>query len=257
MHVNFLFLTFALLIPLAGWGVVSPPPNRPMQMSPNRPMPAPPSRPTQADDINTIIKQMRTSISDLKNEVRNHESEIRMFEERLHNQENSNESMRQQLSDDFQSQKDFSKTVQVSIQTKLDNIEIRLGSTEVQLENLSQASTGLMNDLRQIRSQANDSIVVLGQYKQKLSEIEELINSQNQHIANLELALQSIMELFQSKQAATSQQKTNEGGKIYKVQPGDSLEKIARANHISIQQLKDYNQLTNDRINVGQILKIP
>ncbi len=251
MPVNFLFLTLILLFPLVGWGASPPQPL-------NRPMQTPPNRPVQADDINSLIRQLRTNISDLKNEVRNHEIEIRMFEERLHNQENSNEHMRQQLSEDFISQKDFSKAVQVSIQSKIDNLEIRLGSTESQIANLSQASGGVMNDLRQLRSQANDSITVLGQYKQKLEEIEEKINSQNQHIANLELALQSIMEIFQAKQASTaSQPKTNDGFKTYKVQPGDSLEKIARANRITIQQLKDYNQLTSDRIIVGQTLKIP
>jgi LysM repeat protein len=250
MRVNFLSL-FLVMFSLDGWGALPPPPpsNRPMQTTPNRP--------TQGDDINATIRQLRTGLSDLRNEVKNHESEIRMFEERLHNQENSNEHMRQELTDDFQSQKDFSKAIQVSIQNKLDNLEIRLSSTETQLSNLSQTSGGVMNDLRQLRSQANDSIAVLGQYKQKLSEVEEMIVAQNQHIANLEAALQSIMELIQAKPIAPAQTKLNEGNKIYKVQPGDSLEKIARANHISIQQLKDYNQLSSDRIIVGQTLKIP
>ncbi len=133
--------------------------------------------------------------------------------------------MRQQLTDEFLSLKDFSKAIQVSIQAKMDNLEIRLASAEVQLTNLGQASGGVINDLRHLRSQANDSITVLGQYKQKLEEIEERIDSQNQHIENLELALQSIMEIFQAKQAAPSQPKVNEGIKIYKVQPGDSLKR--------------------------------
>lgn len=252
MPVNFLLFGLALIIPLAGWGAPPPPP------SSNRPVQSFPNRSNQGDDTQSLIRQLRTQISDLKNEVKNHEVEIRMFEERLHNQENSNEQMRQQLSDDFISQKDFSKVVQANVQTKIDNLETRLSGMESQIANLTQSSTGTMNDLRLLKAQANDSIAVLNQYKQKLEEMEGLIQSQNQHIANLETALQSIMEIFQAKHSMpASQPKVSEGVKMYKVQPGDNLEKIARSNQISVQQLRDYNQLTTDRIMVGQTLKIP
>lgn len=236
-------VTAALLciLPWAGWGAPPQPPNRPMQ----------------GEDINSILRQLRTGISDLRNDVKNHESEIRMFEERLSNQENSNENMHQQLSDDFQSQKDFARATHVNVQTKFDSFENRLSGIETQIENLSRSSEGLMNDLRQINLQANDSVAVLGQYKQKLGELESLLSSQNRHIANLEAALQSIMELFQAKEMVPPLSKSGSTNKIYKVQPGDSLEKIARANGVSVPQLKEMNQLTNDRIIVGQSLKIP
>lgn len=239
MRANVIFGLLCIL-PWVGWG--APP------QSPNRPM--------QGEEINSILKQLRNGISDLRNEVRNHETEIRMFEERLHNQENSNENMRQQLSDDFQSQKDFARATNVNMQTKFDAFENRLSSIEAQVENLSRTSDGVMNDLRQIKLQANDSVTVLGQYKQKLSELESLLSSQNQHITNLEAALQSIMELFQ-KDTTAQLSKGGNTNKIYKVQSGDNLEKIAKANGISVQQLKEMNQLTNDRIIVGQSLKIP
>jgi LysM repeat protein len=45
--------------------------------------------------------------------------------------------------------------------------------------------------------------------------------------------------------------------KIYRVKPGDSLEKIARQHSISIENLKRENNLNTDRINIGQELKIP
>ncbi|MFI5344135.1 MAG: LysM peptidoglycan-binding domain-containing protein [Chlamydiales bacterium] len=241
MCAKVIFAALLCTLPWTGWGAPPQPPNRPMQ----------------GEDINSILRQLRTGISDLKNEVRNHESEIRMFEERLHNQENCNENMRQQLSDDFQSQKDFARATNVNMQTKFDTFENRLSGIEAQMETLSRASDGVMNDLRQIKLQANDSVIVLGQYKQKLSELESLLSSQNQHIANLEAALQSIMELFQPKDTTPQLSKGGSTNKIYKVQPGDNLEKIAKANGISVQQLKEMNQLTNDRIIVGQSLKIP
>jgi len=44
---------------------------------------------------------------------------------------------------------------------------------------------------------------------------------------------------------------------FYKVKNGDSLEKIAKNHHTTIQALKVANQLSNDRIVVGQTLQIP
>ncbi|MBI5346294.1 MAG: LysM peptidoglycan-binding domain-containing protein [Chlamydiae bacterium] len=44
---------------------------------------------------------------------------------------------------------------------------------------------------------------------------------------------------------------------VYKVKQGDSLEKIAKANNVTVDALKKYNRLENDLIVVGQELKIP
>lgn len=242
MHAKALFIFFFILLAQAGWGYAPPPPSF--------------NRPQQSEDISSILKQVRTNLMDLKNEVKNHEVEIRMFEERLHNQENANEQMRQQLSDDFQSQKDFNRATLINLQSKIEGLDKRLANTENQLMNLNQASNSLMNDLRQNVSQINDSVILLGQYKQKMSDLENKINLQNQQITNLEVALQSLVEFIQIKDTPTVSSPSSTAT-VYKVQSGDTLEKIARNHKITIQQLKDYNQLTNDRIMVGQVLKIP
>jgi peptidoglycan endopeptidase LytF len=41
------------------------------------------------------------------------------------------------------------------------------------------------------------------------------------------------------------------------VKRGDSLDKIARANGVTIQAIKEANKLKNDRLNIGQVLKVP
>jgi len=41
------------------------------------------------------------------------------------------------------------------------------------------------------------------------------------------------------------------------VKRGDFLEKIARANHVSVSELKRINKLADDRIDIGQILYVP
>jgi LysM repeat protein len=45
--------------------------------------------------------------------------------------------------------------------------------------------------------------------------------------------------------------------RVYEVKPGDILEKIARKNNTSVKKIKELNGLTNDRIFVGQRIKLP
>jgi chromosome segregation ATPase len=192
------------------------------------------------------LRQVRTTISDLKNDVRNHESEIRTFEAKLLNQEASLETIRQQLFDDVQEAKDQLRTTS--------------GNLEGRVQSLDNSIKGAIADLKQLHTQSNDSVNVLSQYKAKLSELEQIVTAQNEHMKHLEAALKSMMELLQGKETAAkeiSSIRNSDGMVTYKVQSGDSLEKIARVNKVSIKALKEANHLTSDKITVGQTLKIP
>lgn len=46
-------------------------------------------------------------------------------------------------------------------------------------------------------------------------------------------------------------------GKVYSVEKGDTLIRIARRNGITLQALREANELRSDRILIGQKLKIP
>lgn len=204
--------------------------------------------PSPADDNGALLRQLRTTLADLKNEVHNHEAEIRTFENRLQNQEADFDQVRQQLTDEVETQKDYTRAININLEGKI--------------ESLNQILQGVIADLKQLKNQANESVTILGQYKQKLSELEKILEAQNQHTINLEVALNSLVDVWQAKEAAASQiaaSKSREvsNSKTYKVQSGDTLEKIARAHKVSVQILRDYNHLASDRIVVGQTLKIP
>lgn len=201
-----------------------------------------------SDDLGTVLRQLKTGLADLKYGVNNHETEIRMFEDKLRNQETSFDHLRQQLTDDFQSQRDLTRSTILTLENKI-------GTLEEKTDALETLTKGLTADLRQLKQQANDSVTVLGQYKQKLTDLEGLLQTQNQHMHNLEVALNSMMDFIQTKEAP--QLALSGNAKTYKVQAGDTLEKIARAQKVSVQGLREANQLTNDRIIVGQTLKIP
>lgn len=198
------------------------------------------------------IRQMKTTLSDLRHELNNHETEIRTFEEKLINQESSFEQLRQHLTEDVQSQRDF-------VKASTNNLEGKTETLEQSLNALDASVKGLTSDIRLMKNQANESVSVLGQYKLKLSELEKMLENQNQHMQNLEAALNSMMEVLQAKQSVKSipSQGFDGSSRTYKVQPGDSLEKIARSQKTTVQALREANQLQNDRIIVGQTLKIP
>lgn len=200
--------------------------------------------PAPVEDLQTTIRHLSHSVSDVKHELHNQEMEIRTFDANLHNQETILETLRQELAQSLQEQASSNKAQNIHLESKL--------------ESLDHLVKGLIADMKMIKGQANESVVVLEQYKQKLIELEKIIEAQNQHTQTLEEALKSIMEFLQTKEACDkSITKMQNSPKTYKVQPGDTLEKIARTHKVSVQTLREYNGLNHDRIMVGQILKIP
>lgn len=246
MNARYFSFAAALLILLSTVGWAAPQPYQ--QGYPvARAVPPPPG-----EDLSSVLRQLKTGLTDLKHEMRNHESEMHIFENKIQSQETAFEHLRQQLTDDVQSQRDFVRASNVNLDGKTETLDQSMKNVETLLR-------GLMTDVRQIKTQANDSVAVLGQYKQKISELENLVQTQNHQMQNLEAALQSMMEVWQAKEASREiANRTTDAFKNYKVQPGDFLEKIARAQKVSVQALRDANpQIVNDRIIVGQTLKIP
>ncbi|WP_011176397.1 LysM peptidoglycan-binding domain-containing protein [Candidatus Protochlamydia amoebophila] len=195
-------------------------------------------------DNNTI--RFKNSLADLKHELSNHEAEIRIFENKLHNQESSLDQIRQQIVDDLEGQREYTRAMSINLEGKIDTLD--------------KAVNGLMNDLRQLKNHANDSVNVLAQYKQKLVDVEKILEAQDQHISSLEAALHSLIDVWQARETATQEianKQAINSSKTYKVQPGDSLEKIAKANKTTVKILRECNQLTSDLIVVGQVLKLP
>lgn len=183
---------------------------------------------------------VQTGLSDIKHQLNNHESEIRMMEEKLNNQEETIEALRQSFCDNGQLQRDLLKDNQASLNSKIESLDTKTKS--------------LVTDLGVLKTHANDLAAVLEQYKQKIKEMEKVMEVQKNQLNHLEEAMRSLMDLMQVKESLGDKV---EGAKSYRVQPGDTLEKIARSQKVTIQALRDKNNLTNDKIIVGQKLMIP
>jgi LysM repeat protein len=210
-----------------------------------------PRRYTAEEDSSTALREMRDSIDTIRHEVDNHETEIRMFDERVNNQEATISSLRQQLQDANQANKELLKGSSNSLEIKITSLEA--------------TNKSLMSDMAQFKTHANESADVLEQYKKKITELEKMLREleiilakQNQNITNIQSAMASMMDALQVKEVPASKAIAQaDGSKIYKIKPGDSLEKIARANSTTVKAIKDANNLTTDRIVVGQTLQLP
>ncbi|MDP1879464.1 MAG: LysM peptidoglycan-binding domain-containing protein [Parachlamydiaceae bacterium] len=206
---------------------------------------------TTGEDLNSAIRQIKANLIDMKHLLKNHEAEIRMIEGRLSHQESTFEDERIKHQEELQSHGNLIKATQFSCENKLQTMEYSIA----QLDNLSK---GTIADMRQLATQANESIVLLGQNKQKIANLEKIVEEQNQHFQHLENVIQSMMELIQTKDGGKSSSSNFSTSGTYIVQSGDALEKIARLHGISLKDLRAANpQIVNDRLSIGQQLNIP
>lgn len=200
-----------------------------------------------AEEATTAIREVRDSVEDMRHEVSNHEIEIRTFDEKLRNQAITLDDLRHQIIDTLQTNKEFIKGSSTQLEARVNSLETTLKS--------------LTADMKQLKTHANEVSGSLELYGEKIQRLEKFIEVQNKNIANLEAALTSIASAFEVKESITSpaKEKNKEAAsaKKYRIKSGDSLEKIARNNGTTIRILKELNQLTDDRILVGQTIELP
>jgi len=171
------------------------------------------------------------SYSDLQHDVENHEIELRMFEERLNTQETILDTLRQQFLD-----------------SNLANQKILKGNTvslEKKVSSMDSSVSGMIKDMKDLQSHANDTAKALSQYKQKIDSLEK-------QVAHMQHAIDSILMALQIDDA-----KAIDSQHVYEVKSGDILEKIAKKHKTTVKKIKELNGLKNDRIYVGQKLKLP
>jgi chromosome segregation ATPase len=202
---------------------------------------------TKAEKSRSAIDEIHTLIDDVRYESANHEAELRCFEEKLNNQELALDSLWKQMNDSSQNSREQVKNNIKSVQDQVATIESKA----------EKAST----DVQQLKKHANESTDTLGQYQKKIASLEKAIDVMGQNIEHMHSALKSLMDALHIKDVAIEIEKPsfNGGGNTYRVKAGDSLEKIARRNNVSLHKLREANNITGgkDLIIVGQSLKIP
>lgn len=165
-----------------------------------------------------------------------------------------------------QDRSEHSYTIQ-QIREEIADIKHGLNNTQVELQILEEEYRGqdsssgsidntklaaLEKKIAQIASHANQVSQSLTDCYIKIATLEKLVQQQQSVIAEIGQLKSSLTTLIQSLQKESLAQPVT-----YRVKAGDSLEKIARIYKISITALKEENNLSSDKIVIGQELKIP
>ena len=172
-----------------------------------------------ANKSDYAIEELRQEVSDLKHAIHTFRVDLQILDEKMSKQTAS---------------------------SKTSNLSEQLTLLEKKITYLEKVQEKITADLKQLASHANQTSTALGECQQKNGEISQRLGE----ISKLKSTLTSISQAMTEKRSASS-------SKTYKVQNGDSLEKIARKHQTSVSALKKLNHLENDRIIVGQEIEIP
>jgi chromosome segregation ATPase len=185
--------------------------------------------------LELTLHEVQTNLDDIRHDVNCYQTEIQILDARIKHYENALASLKQQ---DLEKQ-----------QAKIDLLTQQLHSLEKRGASLEKTQARDTAELDRLLSHANETAAALSQFKSRIQEIESDVVSQNrrfEELAKLKGNLDSIAKGLGA-----------ERFKIYKVRPGDSLEKIARDHKTAVEKIKKNNQLDCDLIVIGQELKIP
>lgn len=189
---------------------------------------APPGQRRYEDDF-------RGAISGLQHEINNSHLEIKVFEERLETLDATLDALTADMHSLKAVQKDKRQSVSLETDAKIGNLDL--------------AAKGMSADIKALKGQLNETVAALSQFKSRLAALEKAAEVQNQNIDTLQATMRMLAESLQIKEGLKPT-------KFYVVKSGDALEKIARANQMTVDEIKELNGLTNVKIIVGQKLLV-
>lgn len=191
---------------------------------------------TFGQQANRAFRDLQQEVEDLRQKVHCYELERDILEEKIHKQELLLSKLQKDLNQSQNSKDELNQS--------------KLSVFEKKLSVLEQKNDSLVADLKQLQSHANTTTTSLTTFKTKVGDLEDSLSSDVSHLKG---AVESIVKAMH-KGASDGIIDGKNGLKTYKVKAGDSLERIAKAYGVKVEQLKKLNNLTKDRIIVGQEL---
>lgn len=196
-----------------------------------------PLRPSPNDEkhqMELTLHAVQTNLDDVRHDINCFQTELQILEGRIKYYENTLASLKQ---NDLEKQ-----------QQKIEQLTQQLQQFEKKWATFEKSNTEAVKELKTLSAHANETTAALTQFKDRMGELEEGIFAQNRKFDELSKLKGTIENLARG---------FSGDYKIYKVKPGDSLEKIARAHKTAVEKIKKLNDLEQDLIVTGQQLKIP
>jgi LysM repeat protein len=171
--------------------------------------------------------------------IKNCEIELEMLKNSISTQEQSRESLEKEVSI-------LLKATRESMKETKDSTSHKQSSIDAALEKLTQ-------DCKQLKNHSNELSKVVNDLSKTVQGMRESSQQQTVAIRELEQALRTITIAMGAKSPKiTSSEKTI----AYIVKNGDSLEKIARAYGMTLNEIKEINDLKQSKIHPGQELHV-
>ena len=181
------------------------------------------SRQTSSYRSDVSIDELRLELADVQHALKATQVELSLLDERVKKEANTLTSTTKQTAHSTIAQ----------LEARVAHLEKLLEKATADLRNLSTHTTQALSQLHNLEHQVSS-------HEKRLDEVVKLKGT-----------LTSISNAIG--QGPTSLSSTTS----YRVKAGDSLEKIARKYKVGVGELKAINNLNNDRIVVGQELKVP
>jgi LysM repeat protein len=193
------------------------------------------AKPQSGFYTNPELDELRIELDDLKHSLKTAQVDIGLLDERLKKQDSSLNQVKGQT--------------QGKDANSMNLLKAQINALERKVSELEKTLEKAANDLRTLNTTSVQAL-------NKIQEVE-------QHLLVHEKRLDEVVKLkgtLTSISKAINQRPLSEAPssiKTYRVKAGDSLEKIARVNHISVEVIRKLNHLINDKIVVGQELRLP
>jgi LysM repeat protein len=174
---------------------------------------------------------------DLSHRVHNCEIELEMMQNNIKSQEEGREKL----------YKEMEETV-VSIKHVLKESEASASDPKQKLQKITQ---GLQSDFSTLKQHTNQLSSKLNELSTTVSSLKKEINAHSASLKNIEEAINLLTKALDPQKESSPVVSKN--GK-YKVQSGDSLDKISKKTGVSVKELKELNNLSSSVVRVGQEL---
>ena len=188
----------------------------------------------QAQQTETLLHALRTEIEEVKSDLGSHQMELNILEGKLVAQEDSLIQLREESL-----QKAFVKL------EKLQVVATQMERRASQLEKLQEETLAEVKQMVQLAQDVQKTSLI---YKERFGQLDDKLEGQ-------QLLLTDLMRL--KKELLLQLASVDQPMQYYKVKAGDTLEKIARQTHTSVEFLKKTNRLSGDQILVGDSLLVP
>ncbi len=170
------------------------------------------------------LEELRQELADVKHELKSVQVDLNLLDERVQKSATAPKNT-----------------------TELSQLGLKISTLEKKASQIDFIMEKISADLRSLNTNSTQTLNKIHDLEQEIAAHDKKLDE----VVKLKGTLTSI-----SKAIGQTTPPVSNDSKTYRVKAGDSLEKIARNQHVSVDALKKLNQLKDDKIIVGQELKV-